>query len=94
MKFFAAFVLCALFAVASVQSQPVETEKKIEPVKETEQAEPQADAPRDKRGLLLSATYTSPVAYAAYSAPYVYAANYHYPYTYSYRSYPYFYGYY
>ncbi|XP_012152413.2 uncharacterized protein LOC105664081 [Megachile rotundata] len=83
MKCYIAVALLALFAVAFAAEQPNEPEK-IEPVVSAEAQE----APRDKRGLLLS--YTAPVAYSPYAAPIAYSASYSVPY--AYRTYPYYYS--
>ncbi|KAG7197255.1 hypothetical protein KM043_018378 [Ampulex compressa] len=85
MKCFAAVVLLALFAIALAE-QPAKTEK-IELVNDEA-----ATAPRDKRGVLVGAAYTAPVAYSSYAAPVAYSA-YNVPYAYSaYRTYPYYYS--
>ncbi|XP_015596914.1 uncharacterized protein LOC107268545 [Cephus cinctus] len=82
-----AFVLLALAAFVIADKQPLDAEA-IEPNKQ-EVAAP--EAPRDKRGLLLSAAYTAPVAYTSYAAPLAYSAPYTYPYAYSaYSAYPYY----
>lgn len=74
--------------MALADSKPVEADS-IEPVK-VGAAEAQ-EAARDKRGLLLGAAYTAPVAYSAYTAPLAYSAAYSYPYAYSaYSTYPYY----
>lgn len=81
-----AVVLLALVAVAF--AKPLETES-IEPAKaESVEAEVEA-APRDKRGLLVGAAYTAPVAYSAYTAPIAYTSAYSYPYA-AYTGYPYY----
>ncbi|XP_053987498.1 uncharacterized protein LOC128892139 [Hylaeus anthracinus] len=86
MKCIAAVVLLALVGVAL--AKPLETES-IEPVK-SESLAPEAElAARNKRGLLLSAAYTAPVAYSAYTAPVAYTSAYSYPYA-AYAGYPYY----
>ncbi|XP_026672550.1 uncharacterized protein LOC113464795 [Ceratina calcarata] len=90
MKCIAMVVLLALVGVAL--AKPLETES-IEPVNsEPVAAEAENSPARDKRGLLLGAAYTAPVAYtAAYTAPVAYtaAAAYSYPYA-AYTGYPYY----
>ncbi|XP_043522990.1 uncharacterized protein LOC122535485 [Frieseomelitta varia] len=88
MKCIAAIVLLALVGVAL--AKPLETES-IEPSKpESAVAEETETAIRDKRGLLLSAAYTAPVAYSAYTAPVAYTSAYtSYPYA-AYAGYPYY----
>ncbi|XP_015439481.1 PREDICTED: uncharacterized protein LOC107194376 [Dufourea novaeangliae] len=84
MKCFAAIVLLAMFAVAFAEEKPAEAEK-LEPVAPF----PGPDAPRDKRGLLLS--YSAPLTYAAHSAPLTYSSSYS-SLPYAYRSFPYYYN--
>lgn len=81
----ALFALVAAAALA--EAKPTEVES-IEPA----QAEPiSPEAARNKRGLLLSAAYTAPIAYSAYTAPAVAYSAYSYPYAYAaYSSYPYY----
>ncbi|XP_031849569.1 uncharacterized protein LOC116434874 [Nomia melanderi] len=87
MKCIAAVVLFGLFAVAL--AKPLETES-IEPAKAEQPLAAEADAARNKRGLLLGAAYTAPVAYSAYTAPVAYtSAAYSYPYA-AYTNYPYY----
>ncbi|XP_015437118.1 PREDICTED: uncharacterized protein LOC107192390 [Dufourea novaeangliae] len=90
MKCIAAVVLLALVGVAL--AKPLETES-IEPAKTESLAVEAENAARNKRGLLLGAAYTAPVAYSAYTAPVAYtaAAAYSYPYA-AYSSYPYYAG--
>ena len=85
---FQAIVLLAVVGVAL--AKPLETES-IEPAKaESAVAEETENAVRDKRGLLLSAAYTAPIAYSAYTAPVAYTAAYTgYPYA-AYARYPYY----
>lgn len=80
--------MLALVGVAL--AKPLEAES-IEPVKAESVAAEAETAVRDKRGLLLGAAYTAPVAYsAAYTAPVAYtAAAYNYPYA-AYTGYPYY----
>ncbi|KAL6260711.1 hypothetical protein P5V15_008234 [Pogonomyrmex californicus] len=88
MKCFTAVALFALIAVvaALTEAKPTGVES-IEPVR-AESTLPEAG--RNKRGLLLSAAYTAPIAYSAYTAPVAYSA-YSYPYAYTaYSSYPYY----
>lgn len=74
--------------MALAESKALEVES-IEPVKTEAAAAP--EAARDKRGLLVGAAYTAPVAYSAYTAPVAYSAAYSYPYAYSaYSAYPYY----
>lgn len=63
----------------------------IEPVKAEATKE---EVARDKRGLLVSAAYTAPVAYSAFASPVAYTSGaYAYPYAYSaYSAYPYYAG--
>nr|XP_012218980.1 PREDICTED: pupal cuticle protein C1B-like [Linepithema humile] len=86
MKCFAVVVLLALVATVAL-AKPTGVEESIEPA----QAEPiSPEAARNKRGLLLSAAYTAPIAYSAYTAPVAYSA-YSYPYAYTaYSGYPYY----
>ncbi|XP_076626556.1 uncharacterized protein LOC143344409 [Colletes latitarsis] len=87
MKCIAAVVLLALVGVAL--AKPLETESSIEPAK-SESLAPESDlAARNKRGLLLGAAYTAPVAYSAYTAPVAYTSAYSYPYA-PYAGYPYY----
>ncbi|CAK9817887.1 hypothetical protein ANTQUA_LOCUS9587 [Anthophora quadrimaculata] len=83
MKCFFAVVLLALFAVAfaaETPDEPQNVQQSLNP------ADP--NAPRDKRGVLLS--YTAPIAYTSYaSAPLAYSAH---NVPYAYRSYPYYYN--
>ncbi|XP_031775740.1 uncharacterized protein LOC116415285 [Apis florea] len=83
MKCIAAVVLLALAAVAL--AKPFETES-IEAARA--EAEVEA-APRDKRGLVVGAAYTAPLAYSAYTAPIAYTSAYSYPYA-AYTGYPYY----
>ncbi|CAK9810470.1 hypothetical protein ANTPLA_LOCUS6601 [Anthophora plagiata] len=88
MKCIAAVVFLALVSLAL--AKPLESES-LEPAKAAESVavEPE-NAARDKRGLLVGAAYTAPVAYSAYTAPVAYtAAAYSYPYA-AYSSYPYY----
>lgn len=78
-----AVVLLALAAVAL--AKPFETES-IEAARA--EAEVEA-APRDKRGLVVGAAYTAPLAYSAYTAPIAYTSAYSYPYA-AYTGYPYY----
>ncbi|KAG7197821.1 hypothetical protein KM043_001635 [Ampulex compressa] len=88
MKCIAAVVLLALATFALAEGKPLEAES-LEPARA--EAEVESEAARDKRGLLLGAAYTAPVAYSAYSAPLAYSAAYAYPYGYSaYSAYPYY----
>ncbi|XP_017789361.1 PREDICTED: uncharacterized protein LOC108571755 [Habropoda laboriosa] len=88
MKCIAAVVLFALVGVAL--AKPLETES-LEPGKpESVAVEGENAAARDKRGLLVGAAYTAPLAYSAYTAPVAYtAAAYSYPYA-AYSGYPYY----
>ncbi|XP_076238335.1 uncharacterized protein LOC143181684 [Calliopsis andreniformis] len=79
MKCFITIVLLALFAMAFAEEKPAEPEK-FGPVPVAPQ-----EVPRDKRGVVLS--YSSPLAYTAYSTP-IYSSSYNLPY--AYRSYPYY----
>ncbi|XP_076387052.1 uncharacterized protein LOC100883416 [Megachile rotundata] len=88
MKCIAAVALLALFGVAL--AKPLETES-LEPtsaIAESPVAETE-NAARDKRGLLVGAAYTAPVAYSAYTAPVAYTNAYSYPYA-AYSAYPYY----
>ncbi|XP_076232984.1 uncharacterized protein LOC143178311 [Calliopsis andreniformis] len=87
MKCIAVVALLALVSVAL--AKPLDTES-IEPVKTESLAAEGENAARDKRGLLVGAAYTAPVAYSAYTAPVAYAAAYSYPYSAAYTSYPYY----
>ncbi|KAK2581236.1 hypothetical protein KPH14_008029 [Odynerus spinipes] len=86
MKCFAAIVLLALIAAALADTKPLDGES-IEP-SNLKPIEP--EAARNKRGLLVGAAYTAPLAYTApvayTSAPYAYP----YAYTAAYSSYPYY----
>lgn len=75
-------------AVAALtEAKPTGVES-IEPVR-AESISP--EAVRNKRGLLLSAAYTAPYAYSAYTAPAVAYSAYSYPYAYTaYSGYPYY----
>jgi hypothetical protein len=80
--------LFALVAAAGVaEAKPTGLES-IEP------AQAELDSPeaaRNKRGLLVSAAYTAPLAYSAYTAPAVTYSAYSYPYAYTaYSNYPYY----
>ncbi|XP_012278311.1 uncharacterized protein LOC105698551 [Orussus abietinus] len=90
MKYFAVVLVLALVALS--ESKPLEAES-IEPGRaEVINGDVEA-TPRDKRGLLVGAAYTAPVAYSAYSAytaPVAYTSAYSYPYTYPYSAYPYY----
>ncbi|XP_017757335.1 PREDICTED: uncharacterized protein LOC108548753 [Eufriesea mexicana] len=89
MKCIAALVLFALVSTAAL-AKPLDTESSLEPVKSEIVAGQEAEAvPRDKRGLLVGAAYTAPVAYSAYTAPVAYSAAYSYPYA-AYTGYPYY----
>ncbi|XP_039311437.1 uncharacterized protein LOC105195966 [Solenopsis invicta] len=91
MKYFA-IALFALVAVAAVaEAKPTGEVESIEPAARAESTSP--EAARNKRGLLLSAAYTAPLAYSAYTAPAVAYSAYSYPYAYTaYSSYPYYAG--
>jgi len=81
----ALFALVAVMALTEAKPTGVES---IEPAR-AESTSP--EAARNKRGLLLSAAYTAPVAYSAYTAPAVAYSAYSYPYAYTaYSSYPYY----
>lgn len=84
-----AVLLIALVGVAL--AKPLETES-LEPTKaESVVAAAEAEtAARDKRGLLVGAAYTAPVAYSAYTAPVAYTAAYKYPSYAAYTGYPYY----
>ncbi|KAI4486617.1 uncharacterized protein LOC122525359 [Polistes fuscatus] len=86
MKCFVAIALFAMIAIAFADTKPAEAES-IEP----SNANPlEAEAARNKRGLLVGAAYTAPIAY---TAPVAYtSAAYAYPYAYTaaYSSYPYY----
>ncbi|KAK9303797.1 hypothetical protein QLX08_004664 [Tetragonisca angustula] len=88
MKCIAAIVLLALVGVAL--AKPLETESIVPAKADSAMAEETETAIRDKRGLLLSAAYTAPVAYSAYTAPVAYTSAYtSYPYA-AYAGYPYY----
>lgn len=78
--------MIALVGVAL--AKPLETES-LEPTK-AESVVAAAEATRDKRGLLVGAAYTAPVAYSAYTAPVAYTAAYKYPSYAAYTGYPYY----
>lgn len=79
--------MLALVGVAL--AKPLDTES-IEPAKIESLAAAEAEnAARNKRGLLLGAAYTAPVAYSAYTAPLAYTSAYSYPYA-AYNNYPYY----
>ncbi|XP_076282991.1 uncharacterized protein LOC143210226 [Lasioglossum baleicum] len=83
MKCFVAIVLFALFAIAFAEEKPVvqaEVADSAAPV-----AAP--DAPRDKRGVLLSYA-AAPLAYSPYTAPIAYSSAYSLPYAYRAAAYP------
>ncbi|XP_018406739.1 PREDICTED: uncharacterized protein LOC108782855 [Cyphomyrmex costatus] len=88
MKYFTAIALFALVAIAALtEAKPTGVES-IEPAR-AESTSP--EAARNKRGLLLSAAYTAPLTYSAYTAPAVAYSAYSYPYAYTaYSSYPYY----
>jgi len=80
-------LLAMMGAATVVETKPTGTES-IEPA-QAELGSP--EAARNKRGLLVSAAYTAPLAYSAYTAPAVTYSAYSYPYAYtSYSSYPYY----
>ncbi|XP_023289030.1 uncharacterized protein LOC105698604 [Orussus abietinus] len=93
MKYFVVALVVAFAAASSAAAVPEGVQpQKLMPVEPA--VAPQAEAEnvaRDKRGFLLS-TYTAPVAYSSYAAPYSYSLGYNLPYAYSYRSYPYAYS--
>lgn len=80
--------MLALVSVAL--AKPLETES-LEPVKAESVVAEAENTARDKRGLLVGAAYTAPVAYSAYTAPVAYtsAAALTYPYS-AYSAYPYY----
>lgn len=86
-------VLFVVIASSLTMAKPTSEIESLEPIKS--QSESSAIA-RDKRGLLLGAAYTAPVAYtSAYTAPVAYTSAYSYsPYAaYSaYSAYPYYAG--
>ncbi|XP_076755395.1 uncharacterized protein LOC143426105 [Xylocopa sonorina] len=84
MKCIAMVVLLALVGVAL--AKPIEETELIEPVNDSAAPSESEVAARDKRGLLLGAAYTAPIAYTAPVA-YTAAAAYSYPYA-TYTSYP------
>ncbi|XP_012538507.1 uncharacterized protein LOC105837891 [Monomorium pharaonis] len=88
MKYFA-IALFALVAVAALtEAKPTGGVESIEPARAEATS---SEAARNKRGLLLSAAYTSPIAYSAYTAPAVAYSAYSYPYAYTaYSGYPYY----
>ncbi|XP_033321655.1 uncharacterized protein LOC117217904 [Megalopta genalis] len=91
MKCIAALVLLGLVGIA--MAKPLDTESIEQPAK-AEPAEFEAEnAARNKRGLLVGAAYTAPLAYSAYTAPVAYTAPaaYSYPYA-AYTGYPYYAG--
>ncbi|KAL2718986.1 uncharacterized protein V1478_011405 [Vespula squamosa] len=86
MKCFAVIALLAMIAMALADTKPAEAES-IEPSNAANPIEP--ESARNKRGLLVGAAYTAPIAY---TAPVTYSAAYAYPYAYraAYTSYPYY----
>ncbi|XP_076282630.1 uncharacterized protein LOC143210054 [Lasioglossum baleicum] len=88
MKCIAALVLLGLVSLAL--SKPLETES-IEQPANAESVPVEPENARNKRGLLVGAAYTAPVAYSAYTAPVAYTAPaaYSYPYA-AYSGYPYY----
>lgn len=73
-------------AVAALTEAKPTGAESIEPAESTS-----PEAARNKRGLLLSAAYTAPLAYSAYTAPAVAYSAYNYPYAYTaYSGYPYY----
>ncbi|XP_076549385.1 uncharacterized protein LOC117610785 [Osmia lignaria lignaria] len=87
MKCIAVVALLALVSVAL--AKPLETES-LEPVKAESVLAEAENTARDKRGLLVGAAYTAPVAYSAYTAPVAYtSAALAYPYS-AYSAYPYY----
>ncbi|TGZ51415.1 uncharacterized protein LOC112454991 [Temnothorax curvispinosus] len=90
MKYFAAIALFALVAVALTEAKPTGVES-IEPAAAARAESTSPEAGRNKRGLLLSAAYTAPLAYSAYTAPALSYSAYSYPYAYTaYSGYPYY----
>ncbi|XP_015175000.1 PREDICTED: uncharacterized protein LOC107065639 [Polistes dominula] len=90
MKCFVAIALFAMIAIAFAEdTKPVEAES-IEPSNANNNPL-EAEAARNKRGVLIGAAYTAPIAYTAPVA-YTSAAAYAYPYAYTaaYSSYPYY----
>ncbi|CAL7948008.1 unnamed protein product [Xylocopa violacea] len=90
MKRIAMVVLLALVGVAL--AKPLAETESLEPANGVESVAAPSEtetAARDKRGLLLGAAYTAPIAYTAYTAPLAYTAAYSYPYA-PYTGYPYY----
>ncbi|KAL0133452.1 hypothetical protein PUN28_000890 [Cardiocondyla obscurior] len=87
MKYLAVGLLALVVVAALAEAKPTGAES-IEPAR-AESTSPEAG--RNKRGLLLSAAYTAPLAYSAYTSPALAYSAYNYPYAYTaYSGYPYY----